>query len=126
MSAKKSNNITSLSKRLRQAEQAVEQYLGEEETPTPPVEAPAVETPVAETPDMLSVQITLIFLVDGQPVINTPFMATVPQPSDEQTMQLQLALDSRALLQLLEPHLGPQPQRLWTPAQKGLAGGTLH
>lgn len=74
------------------------------------------EQPMAE---QLTVQLNLVFTVDGKPVVSNPVRFQLPKPgADVDSVTLQVALDGRVLLRLLEPALGPQkpdPALLWTP-----------
>lgn len=59
--------------------------------------------------------LTLTFMVDGQPAGAAAFPVAFPCPSPEQVARLEVKLDARELLKLLEPALGPQKPGIWTP-----------
>lgn len=78
------------------------------------------EQPAEPDGEMMVLQIALVFTVDGKAAFNAPFVAQVERPAPDQAAQLQIALDGRVLLQMLEPHLGPSQAsatkpKLWTP-----------
>ena len=65
----------------------------------------AVEEP---KPDLIAIQIVLAYLVDGAPALHAQFRTEMPRmPADQDALQLQIGIDARQLLQLLEPKVGP-------------------
>ena len=76
-------------------------------------------------PEPVVVQVVIVFHVEGQAVAHLPLVGQVGRPADDQALQLQIGLDARALLQWLEPHIGPSAAsasappmaKLWTPGK---------
>lgn len=70
--------------------------------------------PPAE-PEAIEVAVTLVFEVDGKAVLAMRVPGAFPKPTPGTVAHLQVTLDSRAILQRLEPALGPQAPHIWTP-----------
>lgn len=79
--------------------------------------APAPRSEPQPSPnDPIVARIVLTFQVDGRAVGQAAFPVAFPAPPGDQAVTLELKLDARALLQQLEPALGPQKPALWVPA----------
>ena len=86
----------------------------------PPLALVPSEPEPEPEPDLVTVVVTLIYAVDGEAKFNTPLRTQMPRmPADQDAMQLQITLDARQLVHLIEPLVGPTSASV-TVAKPGL------